>query len=89
MTARHWTDITNREIRAYVLENGAERVRITRNGEVHAFGRMPDSIVTGWHFVGHKENVADEVARHLNFLSDKKDWNRWLRLWGEQQSRRM
>jgi len=39
---------------AYV---GAERIRITRNGEVHAYGRMPHSTVTGWYFAGFADHI--------------------------------
>lgn len=38
---------TARDIRA-VLGQHYDRVRITRTGEVHCYGRMPNSIVTGW-----------------------------------------
>ena len=31
---------------------GARRYRITRQGEVHAYGEMPNSIITGWYLVG-------------------------------------
>jgi len=43
---------------AYV---GAERIRITRNGEVHAYGRMPNSIVTGWYFAGFTDHIFDAI----------------------------
>lgn len=28
--------------------DGIERVRVMRSGEVHAYGRMPNSAKTGW-----------------------------------------
>jgi hypothetical protein len=40
----------------------AERVRITRNREVHAYGRMPNSIVTGWYFAGFADHILDAIA---------------------------
>ena len=51
---------TNRAaIIAYV---DAERIRITRNGEVHAYGRMPNSIVTGWYLAGFTDHILDAIA---------------------------
>lgn len=44
--------------RAYITaRDGVERVRIT-NGEVHAYGRMPNSIVTGWYLAGTVAELA-------------------------------
>jgi hypothetical protein len=37
----------------------AERVRISRDGTVLAYGRMPNSTSTGWYFAGY----ADEILR--------------------------
>lgn len=31
---------------------GAGKYRITRDGEIHIYGRMPGSIVTGWYLYG-------------------------------------
>lgn len=36
--------------------------RITAQGEVNYFGRMPNSTETGWYFVGHD---AATVAREI------------------------
>lgn len=33
-------------------EFGPRRYRITRTGEIHAYGVMPNSIVTGWWLYG-------------------------------------
>ena len=50
-------------ILAYLADAfGAERIRINRVGEVHAYGRMPNSIVTGWYFAGFVENIMDRIA---------------------------
>jgi len=40
----------------------AERVRITRNGEVHAYGRIPNTAVTGWYFAGFTDHILDAIA---------------------------
>lgn len=41
---------------------GAERIRINRLGEVHAYGRMPNSIVTGWYFASFAETILARIA---------------------------
>ena len=53
--------MTKKDRAAIIASVDAERVRITRNGEVHAFGRMPNSIVTGWYFVGFVEHIIDRI----------------------------
>lgn len=49
-------------IRQHANETGAERYRITRDGEVHYYGQMPNSIETGWYFVGWS---TEDVARDI------------------------
>jgi hypothetical protein len=52
------TKIDRSTIRAFVLSRtDVDRCRITRDGKVHAYGRMPNSIVTGWWLVGYAEEV--------------------------------
>jgi hypothetical protein len=34
-------------------EFGARQYRITRDGEIHVYGQMPNSIETGWWLYGH------------------------------------
>lgn len=49
-----------------IIRNHAEAqgcaYRITADDEVHYRGRMPNSIETGWYFVGHS---AEAVAREI------------------------
>jgi hypothetical protein len=61
-------------IRAFVLsKTDVDRYRITRDGLVLAYGRMPNSIVTGWYFVGY----ADDVLRWaIEDLADKEPCRR-------------
>jgi hypothetical protein len=40
----------------------AERTRITRNGEVHAYGVIPNTNQTGWYFAGFADDVLDQIA---------------------------
>ncbi|WP_165823392.1 hypothetical protein [Metarhizobium album] len=51
--------MTNNQIRARILET-ADKVVIKRNGEVHAYGVMPNSNVTGWYLVGFRDELARE-----------------------------
>ena len=53
----------NRAILAdYALNRmSGQRYRIARNGEVHIFGRMPNSIVTGWWFADFADNILDKM----------------------------
>lgn len=48
------------KIAAYL--SSAERIRITRNGEVHVYGRMPNTNTTGWYFAGFSENLLDQIS---------------------------
>ena len=41
---------------------GADRIRIARTGEVHAYGRMPNSIHTGWYFAGFADAILGTIA---------------------------
>ena len=55
--------------RAYVASRrGVERVRVTKSGEVHAYGVLPNTNQTGWYLAGDVATLADmahaeEMAR--------------------------
>jgi hypothetical protein len=58
--------MTKIEIRK-IIRNHADAqgcvYRITAGDEVHYYGKMPNSIETGWYFVGHgAETVAREIS---------------------------
>lgn len=36
---------------------GDRKYRLTADGEVHVYGCMPNSIVTGWYLLGSKASV--------------------------------
>lgn len=59
---------TTRAIRTILLET-CERVRITKNGEVHCYGIMPNTNITGWYFKGFIENLAEKYADRLASMS--------------------
>ena len=49
--------MTNKAIRAHVLQT-ADKCRIKRNGEIHAYGRAPNSIAVCWYLVGWRATFA-------------------------------
>jgi len=58
--------MTKKNRAAIIAYVDAERVRITRNGEVHAYGRMPNSTVTGWYFAGFTDHILDAIAERAD-----------------------
>lgn len=56
------TKIDRTAIAAAAARQGAERIRITRAGEVHAYGRMPGSIITGWYLMGYADELLQDIA---------------------------
>jgi len=58
--------MTAKEITAAVLAkySSAEKVRIER-GEVHAYGRMPNTNQDGWWFVAWREDVENKGINAL------------------------
>ena len=55
--------MTTTAIRA-ALRNafGAGKYRITRDGKIHVYGQIPNSIVTGWYLYGWMGD-AQTIAR--------------------------
>lgn len=49
--------MTTKQIRS-ALRNafGDRKYRITGTGDIHVYGRMPNSIVTGWYLYGHVDS---------------------------------
>ena len=58
---------TNRA--AIIAHIDAERVRIARNGEVHAYGRMPNTNQTGWYFAGWDDAILDTIAERAAYAA--------------------
>lgn len=59
------TKIDRATIAAYVEAKGADRFRITRSGQLHIKGQMPNSIKSGWYFAGYAaEKLSDIKAGH-------------------------
>jgi len=57
--------ITNKQIREYVgKREGVEKVKITRNGEIHCYGSMSRGDGGNpywWMFVGMRNQIEDEM----------------------------
>jgi hypothetical protein len=53
--------MTHSQVRA-ILGQHYSKVRIKRNGEVHCYGIMPNSNVTGWFLYSHD---IDDVSKYL------------------------
>jgi len=58
------THFSNAQLRARVLEF-AERVVIKRNGEIHAYGRMPNTNQVGWYFKGYRDDLVALYAEEV------------------------
>jgi ABC-type multidrug transport system ATPase subunit len=57
--------MTNADIRARILEV-ADKVLIKRNGEIHAYGTMPNTNQSGWYLYGTRDIVAREFEAEDN-----------------------
>lgn len=60
-TAAHYAKQAEKQFRALLRRDyGAGKYRITRDGEVHAYGEMPNSDTIGWYFVGYDNDLRRE-----------------------------
>ena len=41
---------------------GAGKYRLTQDGDVHAYGKMPNSIETGWYLLGSRRSVETDYC---------------------------
>jgi hypothetical protein len=56
------------EVRKILRElYGARQYRITSTGEIHVYGRMPNTDVIGWRYAGAVGDHATE--QHLRYLT--------------------
>ena len=57
-TAAYYARQREQQLRSLLRRDyGAGKYRINRDGEIHAYGRMPNSIETGWYPVGDRISV--------------------------------
>jgi hypothetical protein len=62
MPSAETKDIAASVVRQKLRERfGSGRYRITRDGEIHAYGQMPNSNLTGWWLFGY---LSDEETMH-------------------------
>lgn len=64
------TRVTNRMVRKDLLDSGAERVVIRRDGTVHAYGRVPNRTETGWYRVGLIGDLKAKFRGYLNAVGE-------------------
>jgi hypothetical protein len=57
-TAAHYANQRTAKLRELLRnEFGAGKYRLTKDGDVHAYGKMPNSIETGWYLLGSRRWV--------------------------------
>lgn len=60
--------MTITEIRKILRDTyGARQYRITSTGEIHLYGRMPNTNIVGWRYAGAVGDYRTE--QHLRYLS--------------------
>ena len=53
---------TTKIARAHIAKrDNVERVRVTHEGSVHAYGAMPNTNQVGWYFAGFVDDLAAEA----------------------------
>lgn len=48
--------------REVVLGRVATRAKVTKEGEVHVYGLMPNTDVMGWYFAGYAHEVYNAIV---------------------------
>lgn len=62
-TAKHYANQREKQLRAELAKKyGTRKYRITSDNEVHAYGRMPNSVETGWYLVGSVREVERDLG---------------------------
>lgn len=57
-TAAYYDNKRTQQLRALLRRDyGTGKYRITSDGEVHAYGKMPNSIKNGWYLLGSRAEV--------------------------------
>ena len=57
-TAAYYANQRTAQLRELLRRDyGAGKYRITKDDEIHAYGKMPNSIETGWYLVGYRAEV--------------------------------
>lgn len=60
-TAAYYANQRMRTLRGLLRDKyGSGKYRITKNEDVHAFGTMPNTDGTRWHFVGYLADFAKD-----------------------------
>jgi hypothetical protein len=56
------TKIERAKISAYAARHDGEKFRVSRSGEVHILGQMPNSTTRGWWFAGWGDEIIAEMS---------------------------
>ena len=60
-TAAHYANQRTAKLRELLRRDyGAGKYRLTKGGDVHVYGKMPNSIVTGWYLLASRQHVESE-----------------------------
>ena len=63
------TRIERAKIITWTWRLGAEKTRISRNGEIHCLGKMPNAARRGLYFAGFAPDVLDLIEQEEKFLA--------------------
>ncbi len=62
-TAAYYANQRTAKLRELLRNDfGAGKYRLTKDGDVHAYGKMPNSIETGWHLLGSRRSVEADYC---------------------------
>jgi hypothetical protein len=57
-TSKYYANLRTRKLRELLRRDyGAGKYRLTKAGEVHAYGVMPNTNQTGWYLLGYRRDV--------------------------------
>jgi hypothetical protein len=59
--AKYYANNRTKKLRELLIRDfGGRNYRLTRHGDVHVFGKMPNSVETGWYLLGTRAHVESE-----------------------------
>jgi hypothetical protein len=60
-TATYYANLRTRKLRELLRRDyGAGKYRLTKTGEVHAYGTMRNTNQIGWYLLGYRRDVENE-----------------------------
>ena len=62
-TASYYANQRTMKLRELLRRDyGAGQYRLTKDCDVHVYGKMPNSIVTGWYLLGSRRSVENNYT---------------------------